>query len=236
MELLATWVSDENGHMAWTHKNSTTAGIFLKPFSSVLCPALYLPTGPQGYQKAVRQRLSCHCWAPACVLEVSQAAAQVVLRGSGDEHRIPLITSWWLLAEQNARTSTPRSGSALQDSGKTTNRFEHPEPGPKAQADCPTQPSQGIGVSPSPGLGSQLPGSWRSSTAPPWPLRSLDSQGACRSSWNEVAPRNCGRSCRCDCRQCWEAEKLEAQWQLAFTGPVSNSLILVLGSNTWNNF
>lgn len=67
-----------------------------------------------------------------------QAAAQVVLRGSGDEHRIPLITSWWLLAEQNARTSTPRSGSALQDSGKTTNRFEHPEPGPKAQADCLT--------------------------------------------------------------------------------------------------
>lgn len=131
MELLATWVSDGNGHMAWTHKNSPTAGIFLKPFSSVLCPALYLPTGPQGYQKAVRQRLSCHCWAPACVLEVSQAAAQVVLRGSGDEHRIPLITSWWLLAEQNARTSTPRSGQHFKTVGRLRTDLNTLNQGPK---------------------------------------------------------------------------------------------------------
>lgn len=88
-------------------------------------------------------------------------------------------------------------------------RCEHHEPKPRLTV----QPVP-LKVSPSPGLGSELPGSWRSSTALPWPQRSLDSPGACRSSWNEVAPQNCGRSYRCDCRQCWEAEKSEAQWHL----------------------
>lgn len=135
--------------------------------------------------------------------------SQLTLQDSGNtpsSHRDP----WHSSAAANIRPLMQVFQCGLRDMKMP--RCEHPEP--KAQADCPTCSSQGTEVSLPPGLGSELPGSWRSSAALPWPQQCLDNQEACRSSWSEVDPQNCGMSYRCDCRQCWEAEELEAQSEL----------------------
>lgn len=113
-----------------------------------------------------------------------------------------------------------------------------PTPTPRSQRPhCLSCTYPGFGVSPSPGPGSELPGSWRSWAAPPWPQQCLGSPGADRWSWNEAAPRSCGRSCRCGCRRCWGAGKLETHWQSdRAINQTCNSLITALCSITINNF
>lgn len=60
--------------------------------------------------------------------------------------------------------------------------------------------------------GLSLPSFWQFSATPPWPQQCPGNPGVCRWSWSEGGPRNSCRSCRCGCRQCWEAGKQEL-WQ-----------------------
>lgn len=126
--------------------------------------------------------------------------------------------------------TTPRLQELQRGSGDTKVPWCRQHPDPKAHIAC-TYP--GSGLSP----GSELPGSWRSSAAPPWPQQCLGSPGGDRWSWSEVAPQSCGRSCRCGCRRCWEAGKLQAQWQSdRAIHQTCSSLITVLCFITTNDF